>query len=100
MKKSEICETYALHKQDILELIQKKVMRWHTPIRGYADAKELDEDKLYRFLKRSREAILENRIHPEDDIVEQDNGDIIFVQNAWFYQYWILKEKYRNGDIV
>ena len=99
MRKNEICEAYAAHKQDILDITRRKLMRWHTPIRGYTDIQELKVDERYQFLLQSRQAIMDDQIRPEEDIVDNGNdSEAVFIQNAWFYQYWILKKKYEEGD--
>lgn len=98
MRKDEICNSYITHKQDILDAIRNKLMRWHTPVHGYTSIEEYESDERYVFLMRSRQVVTDNLIHPEEDIVEHGTSEVVFVQNAWFYQYWILKEKYKNGD--
>lgn len=96
MIKAEINDLYHTHKQDILSMIQYKLIHWHTPICGYSSIIEYESDERYQFLMRSKHAIEEGLIRPEEDIVETGTSDAVFVQNAWFYQYWILKEKYKN----
>ena len=98
MRKDEICNEYITHKQDILDAIRNKLMRWHTPVHGYTSIEEYESDERYVFLMRSRQVVTDNLIHPEEVIVEDGTSEVVFVQNALFYQYWILKEKYKNGD--
>ena len=97
MRKKEICEAYAAHKKDILDITRYKLMHWHTPIRGYTSIQELKEDEHYQFLLQSWLAVKDDQIHPEEDIVDNGN-EVVFIQNDWFYRYWILKKKYNEGD--
>lgn len=53
MRKDEICNAYITHKQDILDVIRNKLMRWHTPIHGYTSIEEYESDERYQFLMRS-----------------------------------------------
>ena len=97
MRKKEICEAYAAHRKDIMDAARRGLMRWHTPIRGYTDIKEVEADERYQFLTQSWQAVKDDQIHPEEDIVDNGN-EVVFIQNDWFYRYWILKKKYNEGD--
>lgn len=82
MRKDEICNAYITHKQDILDAIRNKLMRWHTPVHGYTSIEEYESDERYVFLMRSRQVVTDNLIHPEEDIVEHGTSEVVFVQNA------------------